>query len=182
MYEIQVAGSYNFSEYNYTILGQSDVMNEANLNSPKSANEVEMFQVKLPDSGKSSSWSRFGNRPNTIHITDRRSSAPVQSWKRHQMETFSALLTICVGNSPVTGQFPSQRPVTRSFDVFFDPRLNERPSKQSWGWWFEMPSHSLWRHCDGIFMSIYWHQSFHQIQVITILLKIRCQQISLFSF
>ena len=35
------------------------------------------------------------------------------------METFSALLAICEGNSPVTGEFPAQRPVTRSFDVFF---------------------------------------------------------------
>ena len=36
------------------------------------------------------------------------------------METFSALLAICVGNSSVSGEFPAQRPVTRSFDVFFD--------------------------------------------------------------
>ena len=42
------------------------------------------------------------------------------SWWRHQMEKFSALLAICVGNSPVTGEFPAQRPVTRSFDIFFD--------------------------------------------------------------
>ena len=41
------------------------------------------------------------------------------SWWRHQMETFSALLSICAENSPVPGEFPSQRPVTRSFDVFF---------------------------------------------------------------
>ena len=41
-------------------------------------------------------------------------------WWRHQMETFSALLAFCVGNSPVTGEFPTQRPVTRSFDAFFD--------------------------------------------------------------
>ena len=47
-----------------------------------------------------------------------------------------------------TGEFPSQRPVTRSFDVFFDLRLNKRLSKQSWGWWFETPSPSLWRHCN----------------------------------
>ena len=40
------------------------------------------------------------------------------------METFSALLAICVGNSPVPSEFPTQRPVTRSFDVFFDLRLN----------------------------------------------------------
>ena len=68
------------------------------------------------------------------------------TWWRHQMETFSALLVICVGNSPVPGEFPTQRPVTRSFDVFFDLRLNKRLSKQSWGWWFETQSRPLWRH------------------------------------
>ena len=47
------------------------------------------------------------------------------------METFSVLLAFCAGNSPATGEFPAQRPVTRSFDVFFDLRL----SKQSWDWW-----------------------------------------------
>ena len=41
------------------------------------------------------------------------------------METFSVLLAICAGNSPVTGEFPAQRPVTQSFDVFFDLRLNK---------------------------------------------------------
>ena len=64
------------------------------------------------------------------------------------METFSALLAICAGNSPVTCEFPTQRPVTRSFDVFFDLRLNKRFSKQSWGWWFDTLSRSLWRHCN----------------------------------
>ena len=44
------------------------------------------------------------------------------------------------------GEFPTQRPVTQSFDVFFDLRLNKRLSKQPWGWWFETPSRSLWRH------------------------------------
>ena len=53
---------------------------------------------------------------------------------------------ICAGNSPVTGEFPAQRPVTRGFDVFFYLCLDKRLSKQSWGWWFEMPSCSLWRH------------------------------------
>ena len=70
------------------------------------------------------------------------------SWWRNQMETFSALLALCEGNSPVTGEFPSQRPVTRSLDVFFDLRLNKGLSKQSWGWWFETSSRSLWRHCN----------------------------------
>ena len=45
------------------------------------------------------------------------------------METFSALLAICVGNSPVPGKFPTQRPVTRNFDVFFDLRPNKLVSK-----------------------------------------------------
>ena len=53
------------------------------------------------------------------------------------------------GNSPVPGEFLTQRPVTRSFDVFFDLRLNKRLSKQSWGWWFETLSRSLWRHRNG---------------------------------
>ena len=39
------------------------------------------------------------------------------------MEIYSALLAFCAGNSPVTGEFPAQRPMTRSFDVFFDLRL-----------------------------------------------------------
>ena len=70
------------------------------------------------------------------------------SWWRHQIETFSTLLAICVGNSSVTGEFPAQRPVTWSFDVSFDLSLNERLGKQSWGWWFETPSHPLWRHSN----------------------------------
>ena len=53
-----------------------------------------------------------------------------RAWWRHQMET--------------------QRPVTRSFDVFFDMRLNKRLSKQSCGWWFETQSRPLWRHSNGI--------------------------------
>ena len=56
--------------------------------------------------------------------------APFSTWWRHQMETFSALLALCAGNSPVTGEFPAQRPVAWGFDVFFDLRLNERMSKQ----------------------------------------------------
>ena len=46
------------------------------------------------------------------------------------------------------GEFPAQRPVTRSFDVFFDLRPNKRLSKQPWGWWFETSSRSLWRQCN----------------------------------
>ena len=62
---------------------------------------------------------------------------------------FSALLAICVGISPVPGEFPVQRAVTRSFDVFFDLHLNKRLSKQSQGWWFETLLRPLWRHSNG---------------------------------
>ena len=82
------------------------------------------------------------SKTHTWHITG--------TWWRHQMEIFSALLAICAGNSPVTGEFPTQRPVTRSFDVYFDLRPNERLSKQWWGWWFETLSRSLWRHRNEI--------------------------------
>ena len=64
---------------------------------------------------------------------------PARSWWRHQMETLSALLALCAGNSPVTGEFPSQRPVTRSFNVFFDLRLNKRMSKLSRCRWLRRP-------------------------------------------
>ena len=72
------------------------------------------------------------------------------TWWRHQMETFSALLVLCAGNSPVPVEFSAQRPVTRSFDVFLDLRMNKRLSKQPWGWWFETPSWLLWRHCNEL--------------------------------
>ena len=73
----------------------------------------------------------------------------IAAWWRHQMKTFSALLAFCAGNSPVPGEFPAQKPVTRSFDVFFDLRLIKRLSKQSWGWWFETLSRPLRRHSNG---------------------------------
>ena len=72
------------------------------------------------------------------------------------METFSALLALCAGNSPVTDEVPSQRPVTRSFDVFFDLPLNKRFSKHLWGWWFKTPSCSLWRRNDGPYFLQAW--------------------------
>ena len=75
----------------------------------------------------------------------------LSAWRRHQMETFSALLTFCAEHSSVHGEFYAQRSVTRSFDVFFDLHLNKQLSKQWWGWWFETPSSSLWRQCNGEF-------------------------------
>ena len=98
---------------------------------------------------------QIGTRPSATTMLTR---LWLYSWWRHQMETFSALLALCAGNSPVTGEFPSQRPVTRSFDVFFDLGLNQPLSKQSRGWSFETPSCSLWRHCNvpyGLYYAAY---------------------------
>ena len=61
---------------------------------------------------------------------------------------FSAPLALYEGNSPVTSEFPSLRPVTRSFGVFFDQCLNKRLSTQSRRRWFETSSHSFWRLCN----------------------------------
>ena len=60
------------------------------------------------------------------YIKDRK----LYTWWRHQLETFSALLALCAGNSPVTGEFHAQR-VTRSFDIFFDLHPNKRLSKHN---------------------------------------------------
>ena len=87
------------------------------------------------------------NHNKTVRIYCRYTGVP---WWRHQMEIFPTLLAFCAGNSPVIGDFTTQRSVTRSFDVFLDLRLNKMLSKQSWGWWFETPSWSLWRHCNAI--------------------------------
>ena len=95
-------------------------------------------------------WSVLGQQNHKVQRPTSKVLTPVQkehvillmecwaamTWWRHRMETLSALLAICAGNSPVPGEFPTQRSVTRSFDVFFDMRLNKRLSKQSWGWWF----------------------------------------------
>ena len=70
------------------------------------------------------------------------------TWWRHQMETFSALLGLCSGYSHVTGEFPAQKPVTRSFGAFFDLCLIQKMSKRWRRRWFETPSRSLWRHCN----------------------------------
>ena len=69
------------------------------------------------------------------------------------------------------GEFPTQRPVTRSLDVFFDLRLNKRLSKQPVGWWFETPSWSLWRQCNE--KRPWYHNNTHQLAHLT---KIRYQQ------
>ena len=111
-----------------------------------------------PTMAQTMAWHRSGDEPLseimiaefTDHLSHSAStSSRVIPWWRHQMEIFSALLAICARNSPVPGEFPAQRPMTRSFDVFFDLRLNKRLSKQSWGWWLDTLSRPLWRHCNA---------------------------------
>ena len=69
----------------------------------------------------------------------------VLSWWRHHGNIFRITRHLW-GNSPIPGEFPAQRPVTRSFDLFFDLRPNKRLSKQSWSRWFDTPSRPSWRH------------------------------------
>ena len=69
------------------------------------------------------------------------------TWWRHQIEIFPCYWPFA-GNSPVTGEFPSQRQVTRSFDVFFDLRLNKRLSRHLRCRCFETSWRSWWRHCN----------------------------------
>ena len=79
------------------------------------------------------------------------------SWWRHEMGTFSALLAIVHGihrspvNSPHKGQWHGAL-------MCFDLRLNKQLSKQSWGWWFETPSHPLWCHCNVCWMIMFFYK------------------------
>ena len=70
------------------------------------------------------------------------------TWWRHQMETFSALLALCAGNSPVSVNSPHKGQWRGALTFFFDLRLIKRLSKHSRGWWFETLSRPLWRHCN----------------------------------
>ena len=88
----------------------------------------------------------------------------------------SALLAICAWNSPVPGEFPLQRPVTRGFDAFFDLRLNKQMRNQSWGSWLETLSRPLWRHCNTmphvqlIISKSYFFQRFHSCSLMPVFL------------
>ena len=64
---------------------------------------------------------------------------------RHQMETFCALLALCAGNSPVTGEFLSHSHKGQWRGALKFSLIGAWMN--GWGWWFETPSHSLWSHC-----------------------------------
>ena len=73
------------------------------------------------------------NKMSDDHAPQNNEPVKISSWWRHQMEKLSALLAICAGNAPVIGEFHAQRPVRRSFDVFFDLRLNKRLNNREAG-------------------------------------------------
>ena len=98
---------------------------------------------------------KFTSVSATLITTNKERSSPhhvlTSAWWRHQLETFSELLALCAENSQVTGEFPAQRPVTRSFDVFFYLSLNKRLSEITRRRWFATPLRLLWRHCNGAY-------------------------------
>ena len=98
---------------------------------PQGSRNPEVAVRHVPGTERSHSRQRQGQRdwwPSRVRVV---------SWWRHQMET--ALLALCAGNSPVTGEFPAQRPVTRGFGVFFDLSLNN-------GWVNDREAGDLRRH------------------------------------
>ena len=125
--------------------------NDQNENISIIANQARISSVSWNDTCNKittdlSFWMRLHNR--TVPLADlveKCMNRCIDHMMTSSNGNFSALLAICDGNSPVPG---TQRPVTRSFDIFFDLRLNKRLSKQSWGWWFETPSRPLWRQCN----------------------------------
>ena len=102
-----------------------------------------------------------GNSPVTGEFSAQMASNAeiVSIWWRHRVTSQYHMMTLSNGNifrvtDHLCGEFtghqwiPAQRPVTRSFDVFFDLRLDESLSKQWWGWWFETTSRPLWHQCN----------------------------------
>ena len=82
------------------------------------------------------------------------------AWWRQQKETFSALLALCAGNSPLAGEFPSQSQWREATMFSLICALKKHWIKQWRRRWFETPAHSLWRHCNGLTVdrpSLWWH-------------------------
>ena len=116
--------------------------------------EVGHRQECLHCTGPSSWWSKLILRPQIIRVYW---SVCLQVFTgntglilglRPANERRRYFVTTSLSGWVQADEFPAQRPVTWSFDVFFDLRLNKRLSKQSRRWWFETPSHPLWRHSN----------------------------------
>ena len=116
-----------------------------------------LFRKGQESQKRTLTWFRQWNAytPNSLPHVQCTDDHQGNAWWRHQMETFSALLALCAGNSPVSGEVPAQRTVTRSFEIFFDLRLIKRLSKYLRGWWFETLPRPSWRHCNGVDLSLW---------------------------
>ena len=122
-----------------------------------------LTQIKFPNQLNSTKYMNgcalFQTSPEPMWIHWCLKALSQNTWLNHARRNPTTMMTSSNGNifrvtGPLCreftghGEFPTQRPVTRSFDIFFDLRLNKRLSKQPWGWWFETPSWSLWRQCN----------------------------------
>ena len=92
---------------------------------------------------------------------------------------FPVLLALCMGNSPVTGEFLSQRPVMLRFDV---QHMNKQLNKQPGCWWFEMPSCSLWHHCNDLLAHQYQAQRWLKSYICFLCSFFGCQQFQLWWY
>ena len=120
---------------------------------------VSCYLISVPTSSSSKSMMPDGNKLRQVHMGLRQYEVKCTPYVGNQPG--SSMMTSSNGNIfCVTGPLwrisavhrwvpPSQRPVTRSFDVFYDLRLNKRLRKQARRWWFETSLRSLWRHCNG---------------------------------
>ena len=82
------------------------------------------------------------------YVTLLEASPFVNSWWRHQRKHFPRYWSFVRGihRSSVNSSHKGQWREALIFSL--SCALNKRLSKQSWGWWFETPSRSLWRHCN----------------------------------
>ena len=108
------------------------------------------------------------------------------TWWRHQMETFSALLELCMVNPSDTGGFSHPNKANDAeVSCFYDVQLNKRMSKQLGCWWFETPWRSSWGHCSE-FDNIYWTydvpNNFHLISISKQSTNVPCTVFTLYIF
>ena len=96
-----------------------------------------------------------GTRARCVQYKQSDGWPPCPRW-RHQIEILFALLAFCAGNSPLTGYSPSQTNCQWRGALISSliRALNKRSSEKSWGWWFETPSRSLWRHCNVVWYTV----------------------------
>ena len=110
-----------------------------------SSTSLGLLVPPIPSSGKHQSYITHTQHTITL-ITMMTETPPPPRMELHKHHVY--ITGPLCGEFTGHREFPSQRPVTQSFDIFFDLRLNKLLSKQSRRRWFEMPLHSLWHHCN----------------------------------